>query len=59
MRLRECVVSLSGQTCIETTNVALAFLPYVAGRWLEMVLRDIAEKWNDIPDIEPYRIDFT
>lgn len=59
MRLRECVVGLSGQSCIETTELALVLLPYIVGRCLELVLRDMAAKLDDIPDVEPHLIDFT
>lgn len=59
MRLRECVVTLNGQSCIETTNLMLVFWPYIAGRWFEMIVRDIVDKWDDIPSVEPLCIDFT
>lgn len=59
MRLRECVISGSGQTCVETTNVLSLLISYIAGRSLEIVLRDIFDKWNYIPEIEAASIDFS
>lgn len=59
MRLRECVISVSGRTCLETTNISLFILPYIASRTFELILRDIVNKWKYIPDIEAACIDFS
>ena len=59
MRLRECILSASGRTCVDTVDVVRLILPYVVGRLLETIARDVVSKLDETSDLEAHRIDFT
>ena len=59
MHLRECVVSVTGRTCVETTAALLAVVPYILGRCLECIARDMLSKLDDLKDVDAYSLAFT
>jgi len=50
----ECVVSHYGQTCIESIDMRSLIVMYVCSRGLEQVVRDVANKWNDLMLVDSY-----
>jgi hypothetical protein len=59
MRLRECIVTGSGRSCFDSVDPLVYCALYGLGRCVELVMRDILCKCEEIPTVDASAIDFS